>query len=93
MEQLPAADTEDGLECGKQAVEDEEDCVWVSVPETAETEDENRVGDEEEYISLPSCGGTDQEEEILCEGSQRNICSVPWIMKIITLCLCRADAR
>lgn len=102
MEQLQAADTEDGLEYGEQTAEDEEDCVWVSEPETAETEDENRVVEEEEYIGLPSCGSTDQEEEeedmdeehqLLCEGSQRNICSVPWIMKVITLCLCRDDAR
>lgn len=99
MEQLQAADTEHGLECGERTAEDEEDCVWVSLPETAETEDEYRVVEEEEYIGLPSCGSTDQEDDIyeehqlLCEGSQRNICSVPWIMKVITLSLCRADAR
>lgn len=105
MEQLQAADAQDGLECGERAAEDEEDCVWVSAPETAETEDENRGVEEESYVGLPSCGSTDQEEEgvdeedmyeehlLLCEGSHRNICSVPGIMKVIALCLCRADAR
>lgn len=107
MEQLLAADSEDGLEYGEQTVEGEEDCVWVPEPETAGTEDENRVVEEEEYICLPNSGSTDQEEEaeemdeemmmdeehqILCEGSQRTICSLPWIMKSIILCLCKADA-
>lgn len=101
METLRAADAEDGLECSEQTVGGEEDCVWVSVPETAGTEDENRVLEEEEYIGLPSGEDTDQEEEedemgevhqILCEGSEGNICSLPWIMKNITVCLCRADA-
>lgn len=97
MEQLQAGDAEDRLEYGERTAEDEEDCVWVSVPETAETEDENRVVEEEAYIGLPSCGSTDQEEEevdeedmyeehqLLCEGSHRNICSVLGIMKVITL--------
>lgn len=107
MEQLLGANLEDGLEYGKQTVEGEEDCLWVSEPETAGMEDENRVVEEEEYIGLPSSGGKDQEEEdeemdeeemmdeehqILCEGSQRNICSLLWILKNITFCLCRADA-
>lgn len=107
MEQFLAADSEDRLEFGEQTVDGEEDCVWVSEPETSETEDEYRVGEEEKYIGLPSSGGTDREEEeemdeqeimdeehqILCEGSQRNICSLPWITKNIALCLCRADAK
>lgn len=87
MEKLLAVDSEeDRLKYGEQTVEGEEECVWVSPPETAELEDENRVVEEEEYIGLPSSGATDQEEEeeemdeeeimdeehqILCEGSQR----------------------
>lgn len=98
MEQLQATDSEDKLKYGEQAVEGEVDCVWASVPETAETGDENGVVEEEEYIGLPSGGGTDQEEkeeemyeeemmdeehQIMCEGSQSDICSLPWLMKNI----------
>lgn len=94
MEKLLAVDSEeDRLKYGEQTVEGEEECVWVSLPETAELEDENRVVEEEEYIGLPSSGATDQEEEeeemmdeehqILCEGSQRSVCSLPWSMKNI----------
>lgn len=88
MEHLLLADTQDGLEQDEEKVEDE-DSEWTSVPGTADTDHESGVVEEEEYIGLPSCGGTDQEEEeeeideedeelqILCEGSQNNICSAP----------------
>lgn len=82
MEQLLAAHSEEGLEHGERTVKGEEDCVWVSAPETAGTEDENRVPEEEKFMGLTGSGGMDQEEEeeemmdeehqILCEGSQRN---------------------
>lgn len=100
MEQILAADSEDGLEYGEQTVEGEEDCVWVSEPETSETEDENRVGEEEEYVGLPSSGRTDREEEemdeqeimdeehqILCEGSQGTFARCHGLRRTL-LCVC-----
>lgn len=103
------AGTEDEVEYSDQTAEDE-DSVCLSSHGMAEQEDENREEEEEEYIGLPSCGGSeeedkedeeemDEEQQILCEGSQRNtecvcvcVCVFYWILKDVTPCLCKVDS-